>query len=237
MIPAQGERQRVMKNYYLILGVPRTESYRGIRAAYRDLAKKLHPDRAGQHGKEAFQEVVEAYETLSDPARRRQYNLSLDFHERADPTAQTASDADVAGEGELLAPEPIRVVSDPDSVRPSLEAMHMRFRRNFPGVHVPKSERAEGLNIEVVLTPEEAMRGGIVPLAIPVWERCPECRGSGRDWGFPCFACGGEGVIESERTVKVRIPRMVRPRTILEYPLTGLGIHNFFLRFHVRVGA
>lgn len=225
-----------MKNYYLILGVPRTESYRGIRAAYRDLAKKLHPDRAGQPGKEAFQEVVEAYETLSDPARRRRYNLSLDLHADA-PPGGPAEEVSTEAEPELFAPEPIRVVSDPDSVRPSLEAMHMRFRRNFPGVRVPKGERAEGLNIEVVLTPDEALRGVVVPLAIPVWESCGECRGSGRDWGFPCFCCGGEGVVESERTVKVRIPRMVKPRTVLEYPLTGLGIRNFFLRFHVRVGA
>ena len=221
-----------MKNYYLILGVPRTESYRGIRGAYRDLARELHPQRIGPRGEEPFRDLVEAYETLSDPARRRRYNLDLD-HELARPAGggvsdeaapielSAASDRSAPGSpgaSDLLMPAPIRVLSDPDTVRPSLEAMHMRFRRNFPGARVPKAERVEGLNIEVVLTPEEALQGGIVPLTLPVWERCGDCQGSGRDWGYPCFACGGEGVVERERTVRVRIPPMVRPRTVLEYP-------------------
>jgi curved DNA-binding protein CbpA len=37
------------RTYYMILGVPRTESPGGIRSAYRDLAKKMHPDVAGEH--------------------------------------------------------------------------------------------------------------------------------------------------------------------------------------------
>jgi molecular chaperone DnaJ len=224
----------VMKNYYLILGVPRGESYRGIRAAYRDLAKKFHPDRAGPRGKAAFQELVEAYQTLSDPARRREYNLHIDREAERAESGEPAPGA-APSEGELLVPEPIKVVSDPESVGPSLEAMYERFLRNFTHIGVPKSERAEGLNIEVVLTPEEAMRGGVLPLVLPVFETCPECQGSGRDWGFACFSCGGQGVIERERTVRVRIPPMVKPRTIFEVPLQSLGIRNFYLRFHLRV--
>jgi len=65
------------KTYYVILGVSNTESPRGIRAAYRDLAKRLHPDVAGEQSTRAFQEVTEAYDVLSDPARRRDYNNKL----------------------------------------------------------------------------------------------------------------------------------------------------------------
>jgi DnaJ-class molecular chaperone len=59
------------RTYYMILGVPRTESPGGIRSAYRDLARKLHPDVAGEQATRAFQEVTEAYDVLSDPRRRR----------------------------------------------------------------------------------------------------------------------------------------------------------------------
>jgi DnaJ domain len=50
------------RTYYMILGVPRTESPGGIRSAYRGLAKKLHPDVAGEQATHAFQEITEAYD-------------------------------------------------------------------------------------------------------------------------------------------------------------------------------
>ena len=65
------------KTYYMILGVSSTESDRGIRSAYRDLAKRLHPDVAGEQATRSFQEISEAYGVLSDPQRRREYNHEL----------------------------------------------------------------------------------------------------------------------------------------------------------------
>jgi len=65
------------RTYYMILGVPRTESPGGIRSAYRDLARRLHPDVAGEQATHAFQELSEAYDVLSDPQRRREYNDKL----------------------------------------------------------------------------------------------------------------------------------------------------------------
>ncbi|MBI3303367.1 MAG: DnaJ domain-containing protein, partial [Deltaproteobacteria bacterium] len=46
------------KDYYLILGVSRTESPRGIRAAFRELAKRYHPERIGPQGTRFFQEIL-----------------------------------------------------------------------------------------------------------------------------------------------------------------------------------
>jgi molecular chaperone DnaJ/curved DNA-binding protein len=113
--------------------------------------------------------------------------------------------------------------------------MYDRFRRNFTGVGIPKSEHLEGLNIEVVLTPEEGRLGCVLPIGVPVFRRCPACGGSGRDWVFPCLACGQQGTIEEEEIVRVRIPSMARSGSIFELPLQGLGIHNFYLRLHVFV--
>jgi hypothetical protein len=61
-------------DYYLILGVAPDETARGIKAAYRQRAKQLHPDVAGHAAAGAFRELTEAYGVLSDPAQRRLYD-------------------------------------------------------------------------------------------------------------------------------------------------------------------
>jgi molecular chaperone DnaJ len=52
---------------------------------------------------------------------------------------------------------------------------------------------------------------------------------------FPCVNCNAQGIIEEERTVRVYIPSMVPDGTIFELPIHGLGIHNFYLRLHLRI--
>jgi DnaJ-class molecular chaperone len=74
--PELGER--VSNDYYEVLGVDRAESPQGIHTAYRKLAKQCHPDLVGGHSKEKFQGIQEAYETLSDPDKRKNYDASID---------------------------------------------------------------------------------------------------------------------------------------------------------------
>lgn len=63
------------KDYYEILGVPRTASADDIRKAYRKLARKYHPDVSKAAGAEnRFKEVTEAYEVLGDADKRRRYD-------------------------------------------------------------------------------------------------------------------------------------------------------------------
>lgn len=66
-----------MKDYYLILGVPRNATPRGIRKAFLQQAKACHPDRTGSDKTSPFRDVAEAYEVLSDPERRRRYDSGL----------------------------------------------------------------------------------------------------------------------------------------------------------------
>jgi DnaJ-class molecular chaperone len=219
------------KTYYMILGVSSTESDKGIRAAYRDLAKKLHPDVAGEQATRSFQEISEAYGVLSDPQRRREYNRKLSQADDGGIVTVRRSPP------EPLVREPVTILENRDGIRPSFEAMYDRFLRNFTGIGVPKSEQLESLNFEVLLTPEEASRGCVVPVAVPVFSRCPQCGGSGHDGVFPCAYCQQQGMIENEEQLRIRIPPMAPSGSIYDIPLRGLGIHNFYLRLHVFVEA
>jgi DnaJ-class molecular chaperone len=65
------------KDYYAILGVSRSADESAIHSAFRTLARRYHPDVGRGASANKFREAVEAYETLSDPARRHQHDLDL----------------------------------------------------------------------------------------------------------------------------------------------------------------
>jgi len=225
------------KNYYLILGVPRTESERGIRKAFRELAKTCHPDRVGPTGTRHFQDVMEAYSVLSDPDRRRAYNESLRPAEKNVRIEGSPVGTQARGEPEPLIPEPLSVPRDFQTISPSFDEVLDRFVRNFTGIGIPKGERIEELQVEVILSRYEARRGGAAPIGVPVFYPCRVCGGSGHDWLFPRVHCQEQGVVEAEEVVTIRIPPLVKDGTIFEVPLRGLGIHNFRLRIHIRIAA
>jgi molecular chaperone DnaJ len=216
------------KDYYWILGVSRSETPSAIRARYRDLARRFHPDVAGPQSTSTFQEITEAYEILADPAARRRYNAELARLERRPP---------VEGFEPLAASrrEPVSLFAEPRAGRPSFEALMDRLFRSFTGVGVPKAERPEGLTVEVILTAEEALRGVTVPIGVPGLEPCPHCGGTGRVWMFPCGLCGAAGSVASDHVVRVTIPPRIQSRSIIETPVYGLGIDNLYLRLYIRV--
>jgi len=237
------------KNYYFLLGVPRTATTRDILRAFRERAKLYHPDSAGPQGTASFQDIVKAYEVLSDAERRRQYNRSLSEPAivaspespsgSARPQPEPLIQEERSGGGyrrpEPLIPEPMSILHDFGTVSPSFAALYDRLRRNFTGRGVPKAERLERLNVEVQLSPYEAFQGGVVPIGLPGFVRCAACRGSGREGLTLCPRCMGQGVVETEHTVLVRVPPGVQDGTIVEVPLHSLGIDNFYLCLHIRL--
>ena len=100
----------------------------------------------------------------------------------------------------------------------------------------PKSRRLDALNLELLLSAEEAARGGVVVLGVPVFYPCRACHGAGVLAADVCQACDGRGMVEEEEDVRLAIPAFVRDGTVLRVPLRGLGIHNMYLHVFIRVG-
>jgi molecular chaperone DnaJ len=239
-----------LKDYYFILGVPRTATARDILHAYRELAKLYHPDRAGSQGTATFQDIVEAYEVLSDPERRRHYTESLSQfvdvtasappappvgNARPEPLIPAQRRFRLYRQPEPLVPEPMSLVSDFGTMSPSLDALSDHLLQNFMGRETTKAVQLTSLTVEVRLSPYEALHGVMVPLGIPVFVRCTVCGGSGRDWYTLCLSCQGQGMVETEHTVHVRIPPRVREGTMVEVPVHQLGMHNVFVCVHIRI--
>lgn len=218
------------KDYYLILGVPLDAPPDAIRSAFRRLALRYHPDRRGEASVRVFQDISEAYDVLSDPVRRARYDREARRLERHVPVAPAR-----ARHPEPLMSEPIAVTGRPEFVRPSFDSLFERLSRNFAGFGVPKSEHEEPLNFELILSPEEAERGVLVPFEVPVLSICFQCGGTGRDWVFSCADCGGEGRLVDRELIRVRVPPGVRDGAVIEVSLEELGVHNLWLRVHVRV--
>lgn len=226
-----------MKNYYRILEVSADASPEEIRAAYRRLAKELHPDYY-EGGNQPFVALQEAYATLSDPARRRAYDQSLqaDRPRSGGPTVQPKTRPSSPPAPEPLIPEretpfdlgrtsPSRSFH---SYRPSFDEIFDRLWQNF-GPTGPTAQETKSLNVEVSITPRQAFRGGRVELMIPARLTCPRCRGRGGLGFFECLHCGGAGVVEEEYPVTVPFPPGVPNNYAVDLPLDRLGIHNVYL--------
>jgi molecular chaperone DnaJ len=222
-----------IKNYYVVLGVHREVSDAGIRSAYKDLAKKFHPDRIGEHSTEAFQAISEAYQTLSDPEKRRLHNRLLDQDEDRRREAGQRVKVRRGLEAEPLSWERVSMMDDYQHDRPFFDRLYQQFLKDFTGMQAPNA--IEELNFEVILTADEARHGGVISVQVPTYYRCSLCRGNGRDWMFPCFDCQGSGVIELQRPVNIRFPPGVRSGTVIEAPLSESGNDNLHIRLYLVV--
>jgi len=221
------------KSYYLTLGVSPNETSRGIRAAFLDLVKRYHPDRLGPERLHYFQRILEAYHVLADPTRRSQYDRGLDHAETGAQNSSAAISLGFEGVGRLpQATAILRTLFIKDAV---FEAALARVSGILTAAELTTKENPEPLTARVILSSDEAARGGAILLELPTCSPCEGCGGSGRDGNFLCSSCDGEGLVEEQETVRVQVPPRVGDGTLMEVPLRGLGVHNYYLRVNIRV--
>jgi DnaJ-class molecular chaperone len=174
-----------MRDYYEVLGVSRDAGAEEIKRAYRQLARRYHPDISGDDRGSAFLELVRAYEVLNDPSRRRSYD---DMLPRPLP----------AGRGDWLSDE---IAID----FPSVVTLLDRMQHDFFGASRPMV-----LSAEISLTPREAFDGTDVRLDVPLRRTCHACGGRGEVWADWCDSCGGLGEVATAHELRVRVPARVR---------------------------
>ena len=229
------------KNYYLILEIRGDATPEQIKSAFRRKAKELHPDHYGED-REPFQSVQEAYAVLSDPARRRAHDEALDRERRTRAVQRRPSAYRRHPKVEPLIPEEspgeFEAMSLPHSFmtyRPSFEELFDRLWSNFSGLSRPKAEMRENLTVEILLSSEQARRGGRVRIALPIQLTCPTCRGRGWVGPFDCLRCNGTGAITDEYPLEISYPAGIISSYITQVALDQLGIHNFYLTVYFRV--
>ena len=229
------------KNYYLILDVTGDATQEQIKSAYRQKAKELHPDYYGEN-REPFLSVQEAYAVLIDPEQRRAHDEALERERRPRVIYRREPEARRHPKVEPLIPEErpshIEDLSLSHSFRsyePSFEELFERIWSNFSILGHPKAEKPENLTLEILLSPDEARRGGRVRISLPARQTCPVCRGRGGIGPFDCRQCNGEGALSGDIPVEIRYPPGIADGYITQRSLDSIGLHNIYLSVYFRV--
>jgi molecular chaperone DnaJ len=178
-------------DFYVILGLERGATLNDVKRAFRRLARKYHPDiNPGDRVAAAhFEQISQAYETLSDPERRRRYDMGPS--ERTMPAVAafgfegfdfsvSVSGAAAPTFGDLFAD-----VFQPPALRRDESA----------------PERGADIHHTLTLTFADSMTGGRREITVTRQDRCRRCGGAGtlRSSEVRCAACHGAGVVKSTR--------------------------------------
>ncbi len=171
------------RDFYEVLGVPRSASQDEIKKAYRKLALQYHPDRNpnNKEAEEKFKEAAEAYEALSDPAKRQRFDQyghdgmrGTDFRNYTDVNDIFSNFGDIFG----------------GSIFDDVFSGGRQQRRRATG------QAGSDLKVQLKLTLEEIAAGVEKKIKIKKWKTCQTCSGSGAKPGSSkttCPQCGGTG--------------------------------------------
>ena len=226
------------KNYYEILGVEPDASNDVIKSAYRKLARKYHPDIAGESGVEKFKEVTEAYETLSDETRRKRYDILLGIfnYNKSKADRATQKEAKKAYQQTARQEEVFKSAERQQSSTKKEETNNFQniFNEFLDGLKTkpqpqPKPKQKtehrpiNGSNIttDVVISMIEAMSGVSKTVNILSTQECTNCHGRPFANGMNCPVCDGKGVVSQHKKITVKIPANVKPNSKIRIPSEG----------------
>ena len=178
------------RDYYEVLGIPKTATEAEIKKAFRTTAKKYHPDMhpGDKECEEKFKEAQEAYAVLSDPEKRRQYDQF--GHAAFDGGAGGAGGFDFSGMdmGDIFG----------DIFGDFFGGGRRNSNNNGPA-------QGASVRLTVRITFEEAVFGCSKELEFPYKEECKTCHGTGAKPGTSpetCSKCGGKGkVVYSQQSL------------------------------------
>lgn len=188
--------QPTTRNYYKILGITQKTSKADIKKRYRELAKKYHPDtNAGsKKAEEKFKIVSEAYETLSNAKKRKEYDRQQTYQKKTPhrPKSQPNWNAPPGGFGREQGgsqkgyEEPF--AQEPESIDPDMptSGFDLQFMVDVP-------------------LPVAAL-GGTIPYSYEKYVQCEECEGTGTQGSDECTECQGKQLVVRSVTLDIKIP-------------------------------
>lgn len=222
-----------MRDLYEILGVPKTASADELKKAYRKLAREYHPDRnpGDEAAEERFKEVQGAYDVLSDPEKRKQYDQlgSRMFTDARGGTTWRGNVGDLGDLGDLLGGLFGRAGGDATA----------RGRRS-------RAQRGADVGVTVNLSFEDSLRGLETKIPVELEVPCPACGGSGAEPGTSpsiCPECRGRGVTSEDEgffAFSRPCPRCGGNGTVVESPCRtckGSGRKRRTKRYSVKIPA
>jgi molecular chaperone DnaJ len=176
-------------DYYKVLGVGKNAADAEIKKSYRKLARQYHPDRnqGDKKAEERFKEISQAYDTLSDPEKRKAYDRGTGPFGNFNMPGGFDPGNVAGGFGDILS-----------NIFGGATGRGGGAGARTGGVRAGSSaRRGRDLETEVTLSFDQAVNGSQIPLSVATSEPCPTCHGSGAKPGTApkvCPVCGGRGV-------------------------------------------
>jgi molecular chaperone DnaJ len=222
------------KSPYEILGVSKTASADEIKKAYRKLAREYHPDRnpGDTAAEERFKEVQGAYDLLSDPEKRKQYDAFGSANGRGGFRGGNVNfgDFNINDFGDLG----------------DLFGGLFGGRGGRAGGGASRAQRGADVEVEVNLSFEDSLKGVETKIPVTLETACSECHGSGAKPGTApkiCPECNGRGVVAESQgffALSQPCPRCRGNGTVIEDPCPrcgGSGRERRTKRYTVKIPA
>jgi molecular chaperone DnaJ len=229
-----------IRDLYEILGVSRTATQDEIKKAYRGLARELHPDVSADPSTEnRFKEVTAAYEILSDPEKRRQYDLYGQAGSDVFPFAEVGDIFEAFfGAGTFGQRRPPRRHTRVQRGEDLFASVSVSFREAAFGTHreveveaLEPCERCGATGAKSGTGPSRCRRcGGVGQVqdvrrsifgTVMTAQTCPSCEGTGEEIVSKCPDCAGDGRVARAHPVPVDFPPGVSNGMDLRVPGAG----------------
>jgi molecular chaperone DnaJ len=183
------------RDYYEILGVPRNATQEEIKKAYRKLARKYHPDICKKpECEEKFKEINEAYQVLSDPEKRKLYDMyGHAAFEGAPPSEGGFSGQSFGGFEEIFKTFEDIFGGKGGFFERIFEEAAFGGRRRSRSSSAP--QKGEDIYHTVTISLEDAFRGAVITVPVTRRVKCPVCGGKGAIRERTCPRCGGKGSV------------------------------------------
>ncbi|CAM4934478.1 unnamed protein product, partial [Rotaria socialis] len=203
--------KRDKKDYYEVLGIPKSATAKDVKKAYYKLAKEYHPDTTDKKDAattKKFQEVSEAYEVLSDETKRKNYDTygmggdPFSSGQESQSTSSSGGRPTGASQGGFRGYEYYQSQVDPEELFRRIfgEAFSRGGFANHDWMDDPDENKLgkQGITqLALDLTFQEAVRGCNKDVNVRVVDACPTCRGTRCAVGTqpqPCRTCNGSGM-------------------------------------------